>query len=459
MNEYKKIHFVGIAGIGMSALAKWFFHLESQVSGSDMVESDITQDLTEREIKISIGHSKTNVPEDCDVLVFSPAVPETNPERVRAQELGIKELSYPEMLGEISKQYSTIVVTGTHGKSTTTAMLGKILVDAGYDPTVLVGSLVPDFKDGNLRLGNSRFFVVEGCEYRAHMLHLEPEMIVLTNIEEDHLDFYRDINHIKETFQEFTDKMQGKGMVVHNASDEHSSALKYSNAVSYGNETDAEYVVGHRRVKSGEQTFMFSFVSDGHAVHEVAIRVPGAFNMMNACAAMTAAMELGVPFETCAKSIQEYKGIWRRFERVGMFQGAEVISDYGHHPTEIKATLESAREFFPDKRIVLCYEPHQHNRTKELFDGFVDTLSLSDVLVVSEIYDVAGRNEDGGISSKDLVDAIDQKWSDRTKIESIFAVDHDAAQAELKRIVKKGDLLIVMGAGDIDNLARKLVKI
>ncbi len=449
---YKHIHLVGIGGIGMSALAKWFLHANSCVSGSDLSDSQITQDLKDRGIKITIGHDKQNVPQETELLVYSPAVPEDNPERIRARELGAQEKSYPEMLGEISTHYSTIVVTGTNGKSTTTAMLGKILVDAGYDPTVLVGSLVPDFEDGNLRLGNSRFFVVEGCEYRAHMLHLDPEMIVLTNIEEDHLDFYRDIDHIKETFQEFVNKLQAKGSVIHSVSDKYSLELTYPRGASYGKENDAEYVVGERRVKDGIQSFMMSFVQDGHHIHEVELPIPGEFNMMNAAAAIAAAMELGVPFELCLESLKSFRGIWRRFERVGTFQGAEVVSDYGHHPTAIKGTIESAREFFPGQRIVLCFEPHQHNRTKELFDRFVSVIGLADQTIVTEIYDVAGRNEDHDISSKDLVDAVGQEHV-------VYASTHEDAELKLKEIIKKGDVLIVMGAGDIDNLARKLVKL
>lgn len=456
IEDYKHVHLVGIGGIGMSAIAKWFLHLGAKVSGSDVTSSRITQELEKRGVAITIGHQSTNIPEKCDLLVFSPAVPDSNPERVVVRERGVNELSYPQLLGEISKHYSTIVVTGTNGKSTTTAMLGKILVDAGYDPTVLVGSLVPEFEDGNLRLGKSRFFVVEGCEYRAHMLHLEPEMIVLTNIEEDHLDYYRDINHIKETFQAFVEKLQSKGVVIHNASDRYSTELNYSQDITYGQETDADYVVGERRVKPGVQSFMLSFVHGGHQIHEIHLHVPGVFNMMNAAAALTAAMELGIPFETCKKSIENFRGIWRRFERVGEFQGASVISDYGHHPTAVKGTIQSAREFFPGKRVVLCFEPHQHNRTKELFDGFVETLAIADVAIVSEIYDVAGRNEDNDISSKDLVSAISKRRSDARVV---YAADHQKAEKFLSELVNKDDVVLIMGAGDIDNLARKITQL
>lgn len=228
--------------------------------------------------------------------------------------------------------------------------------------------------------------------------------------------------------------------------------LEYPRGASYGKENDAEYVVGERRIKEGLQSFMMSFVQDGHYIHEVDLPIPGEFNMMNAAAAIAAAMELGVPFEMCQQSLANFHGIWRRFERVGTFQGAEVVSDYGHHPTAIKGTIESAREFFPDKRVVLCFEPHQHNRTNELFDRFVDVIGLADQTIVTEIYDVAGRNEDHDVSSKDLVKAVAQSHV-------VYVSDHVQAEEKLKEILTKDDVLVVMGAGDIDNLARKLVNL
>lgn len=432
----------------MSALAKWFLHEGVKVSGSDVHQSEITQDLRRRGAKVFSGHAESQVAQDVDLLLYSPAVPESNPERQTARERGIRECSNFEFLGELSREFSTIVVSGTNGKSTTTAMLGLILEAAGYDPTVLVGSFVPSFKDGNFRIGKGRFFVVEGCEYRANMLHLEPEMIVLTNIEEDHLDFYRDIGHIQATFQEFVDKLKSKGLVVLNADDAVSMKLAADRSVNYGTDkTNTAYTVLHRTTQPGEQV-----VTTNHG--ELRLQIPGAFNAMNALAATAAAMELGVPFETCRRVLADFTGIWRRFERVGLFKGADVISDYGHHPTAVRQTIFATREFFPGRRIVLCFQPHQHDRTKKLFNEFVEVLPLADVTIVVEIYDVAGRNEDASVSSRDLVDAI--KAQDSTK-DVRFARDLDAAQRELENLVKPDDVVLIMGAGDIDDLARRLV--
>ncbi len=445
--RYNHVHFVGIGGIGMSALAKWFLHEGVKVSGSDIQASQMTQDLEERGAKVYVGHKSDQVHHGVDLLIYTPAAPESNVEREAARDQGIRELSNFEFLGEVSREFSTIVVSGTNGKSTTTAMLGLILEAAGYDPTVLVGSLVPSFKDGNLRIGKGRFFVVEGCEYRANMLHLDPEMIVLTNIEEDHLDYYRDIDHIQATFQTFVDKLKSKGLVVLNADDPVSMKLTAERSVHYGSQkTNATYVLEGRETKPGEQ-----IVSTNHG--ELLLKIPGVFNAMNALSATAAAMELGVPFETCRRTLADFTGIWRRFERVGVYKGAEVISDYGHHPTAVKQTIQAAREFFPGRRVVLCYQPHQHDRTKKLFNEFVEVLPLADLTIVAEIYDVAGRNEEHDISSRNLVETVNKSHGTHLT----YASDLSNAESQLRERVQPNDVLLIMGAGDIDAVARHLV--
>ena len=422
---------IGIGGIGMSALAKLFLLNGKQVSGSDLHASDITRDLQKRGLIFHEGHSASFIPTETELVVFSPAIPVTNVEYKRAIELGISVLSYVSALGELSKQYSTIVVTGTHGKSTTTAMLGLILETAGYDPTVIVGSFVPSFEHGNLRVGKSRFLVIEGCEHQANMLKLHPEMIVLTCIEADHLDFYKTLENIKQTFQKFVDQLGNNGIVVVNVDDPVSRELKIQNPIQYNSDSDV-----YKNLK---------------------LQVPGAFNRYNATAATTAAMELGVPFETCQQTLESFKGIWRRFERVGKWNGCEVISDYGHHPTAIRVTLEAAREMFPNKKIILCFQPHQHSRTEMLFDDFVDALSLADALVLPEIYRVEGRTEDESVSSKNLVEKIQQY---NPNLPVYYAVDFSEAEQKLEMLVKNtpNSVVIIQGAGNIDDLARQLTK-
>ncbi len=455
-DNVKKIHMVGIGGIGMSALAKLFLYFGKEVSGSDAHLSAFTEDLGKRGIHISEGHNRSDVSDSTHLLVYSSAISETNPERQQAVALGIPQLSYAEALGEISKHYSTIVVTGTHGKSTTTALLGLMLEAGGYDPAVLVGSVVPGFPDGNLRIGNGRFFVVEGCEHKANMLNLEPEMIVLTSIEKDHLDYYRDLEHIRETFQTFVDKLSHKGLVILNTDDPVSNTLVVQDAVTYGLVSPAHYRGQNRQTQSGSQQVSVSREVPPEELGVMTLKIPGAFNVSNVLAATAAAMELGVPFEVCQRVVESFTGIWRRFERVGTWQGHEVISDYGHHPTAIRATVQAAREFFPDKKIVLCFQPHQHSRTAAMFDEFVEALQTADITIIPEIYRVEGRTETQEVSSNDLV----QKILEQNPDYCVHYAQHmEHAKAVLEKVCSGSGphLVIIQGAGDIDELARILI--
>jgi len=456
--DAKKIHFVGLGGIGTSALAKFVLSKGKTITGSDAQMSEMTAQFLRRGVTVHEGHDERHVPYDTEFLIYSPAVPESNPERLKARSLGIPECSYSEALGELSKQYSTIVVTGTHGKSTTTAMLGLMLEAGGYDPTVILGSLVPTFPEGNIRIGKGRFLVVEGCEHQANMLKLHPEMIVLTSIEEDHLDFYKNLENIKKTFQTFVDSLTAKGLTIVNEDDPVSRQLTISNRVSYGVSGSAHYVFSDRETESGLQHAMISRQVPAETLGRLTLSVPGAFNVSNAMAAIAAAMELGIPFETCARVLKNYRGIWRRFERVGTWQGQEVISDYGHHPTAIRATVQAAREFFPGKKIVLCFEPHQHSRTEALFDDFVDALQSADATIVSEIYRVEGRTETQEVSSRDLVEKILESVPDKRVL---YAKDIFQAQEMLTHVCAEFDecIVVIQGAGDIDELARALINL
>lgn len=445
------VHCIGIGGIGVSALAKWFSHRGVTVSGSDKQPSLITRELEALGVVVVIGSSE--LPPGTELVVYSPAVPETDPERQAAAARGVRQLSYPQALGELSRSYSTIAVSGTNGKSTTTAMLGLILEAAGYDPTVIVGSRVPGFAQGNFRPGAGRFLVVEACEYREHMLDLSPEMIVLTNIEADHLDYYRDLGHIRDAFQKFVDKLQGKGMVVTNADDAMSRTLQMDRRVTFGL-TDADVQGANRQLHAGAQSIRVHQKQPSVDLGELRLSVPGVFNVMNALAAAAAALELGVPFETIQLTLRDFGGIWRRFERVGVMNGADVISDYGHHPTAIRGTIQAAHEFFPGRRIVLCFQPHQHERTKTLFGDFVEALQGADVVIVPEIYGVLGRTDDNTISSRDLVDAVRQR---QPSFWISFAADLSDAERQLRAAIQPNDVVIIQGAGDVDAVARSLV--
>jgi UDP-N-acetylmuramate--alanine ligase len=452
LQDARKIHVIGIGGIGVSALAKLLSRRGAEVSGSDLVASGITHELEIEGKKIFLGHAAENVPANCDLIIYSPAVSFNNPEREVAHQRRIPEISYPEALGELSLDFRTIAVAGTNGKSTTTAMLGLILEKAGFDPTVIVGTKVPSFKHGNLRIGKTgAWLIVEACEYREHFLNLSPEFTIITNIEEDHLDYFRDLNHICEAFQKFVDRVPEIGRVVFNADDESCRELKYKNAVSFG-AANGDYRLVNRIVGLGQQTFEV-WLDNSH-LGNIVLQIPGSFNAMNALAATALALSIGVPFGAIQAALEKFYGVWRRFERVGKFQGADVFSDYGHHPTAIRGTLEAGREFFPGQRIVLCFQPHQHERTKNLFNDFVTSLSGADVLIVPEIFEVAGRTESKNISSRDLVNTINTNYPDK---QAIYAVDLDEARNILSNVIQENDVLIIQGAGDVDDLAREIV--
>ena len=459
-----KVHVIGAGGIGVSAVARLLRHAGKEVTGSDVAESEITAGLRSSGIDVTIGHDEANLPEGTDLVVYSGAVPEDNPERAAARRRGIPELSYFEFLGEFSKGKRTIAVSGTNGKSSTTAMLALMLVRGGLDPTVIVGSQVPSFPDRNLRIGDSDIFLVEACEHEANMLHLEPDVIVLTNIEADHLDFYRDLDHIRETFQEYVGRLPSDGLLVLNADDPVSSGglRTESRTVTFGL-GDADYTAQDIEAGEGRQTFR---VSRRHpegetSLGEFTLLLPGRFNVQNALAAIAAAAEFGVEAADLRDALAGFTGIWRRFERKGERNGAVIISDYGHHPAAIRGTLQGAREFFPGRRIVLAFQPHQHNRTKRLFDEFVASFDAADELLLVEIFDVAGREEreDGDISSRDILAAVEERDRGRGSDRPLaYAASPDGAFRALESSVGSGDLVIVMGAGDIYTVAGRLVE-
>lgn len=454
--KYKKIHFVGAGGIGVSALAKWAMVEGMAVSGSDAAQSEITDELEKLGVRIFIGHDKKNVPADADLIIYSDAVPTDNPER----ENKILQKSYFEALGDISREKKTIAISGTNGKSTTTAMIGKILIDAGLLPTVVVGSKIKDFEYGNLHMGKGEFFVVEACEHNAHMLNLSPEYIVLTNIEADHLDFYKNLENILKHFSEYVSRIPQSGFLIYNANDKNTIGLTMSDSIrkiSYG-VNEADFKLANRQVEEGKQ--LFDILLEENKLGTVELGVPGLFNVYNAMAAIAAAHSLGVEFEIIKKSLANFSGLWRRFEKVGKYKGATIISDYGHHPTAIAATILAAREFYPGRRVVVAFQPHQHHRTKALFADFVRSFGDADLVILSEIYDVIGRAGDKNISSKTMAEAIVKYWKtdedQKPDREMIYCANLSETEDALRHNVEKSDIVIIMGAGDIYKIASKL---
>ncbi len=447
----KHIHFIGIGGIGVSGLAKLMAARGVVVSGSDESASDITREVASLGIPVMIGHKAENVAADCDLVVYSEAVPGENPERVEAAKRNVRRLSAAEFIGEWTADMRTVAVSGTNGKSTTTALLGLILERAGMDPTVIVGSKVPAFPLGNVRVGKSDLVVLEADEYRAKYLNYRPAMIVLTNVEEDHLDFFTGLPEIAETFDKYLDHLKPGGTLILNNDDLVSTELHATIApVTYGIANDADFRATDIRTDGGVQTF--EVAHEGKSLGVFTLRVPAKYNVANALAALAAAVRLGVPVETVRAALSSFGGIWRRFEVAGEWKGATIVSDYGHHPTAIKLTVTASREFFPGRRIVLVFQPHQHSRTLHLFDDFVAALQTPDLAIVSDIFHVVGRGgEEEDISSADLVATAERPGT------VVYGGPLAETRRKMEELVKSGDVVLMMGAGDIDSLARELV--
>lgn len=437
-----KIHFIGIGGIGISALARYYLSKGYQVSGSDLVSSEITQALKKIGVKIKIGKHKTeNVPKNADLVIYSPAVSKTNPELKQAYKIQntkyyIQILSYPEALGELTKQHFTIAVSGTHGKSTTTAMIALILIKAGFDPTVIVGTKLKEFGDSNFRAGKSKYLVIEADEHLASFLNYWPKIIVLTNIEKDHLDYYKNLNNIIKTFREYVEHLPKGGVLIVNGDDKN---IK-------------------KTISNKFSIIKFQLKSESAKKLKKILKIPGQHNVYNALAALSLARTLNIPDSVSFNALSQYKGAWRRFEeKIGQIPSTKhkilIISDYGHHPTKVRVTLEAAREKYPKRKIWCVYQPHQYQRTYYLFQDFVKVFKKAkiDKIIITDIFDVAGREEKRikqRISSEKLVKTIGKK--------NVIYLANNKILEYLKNNFRGDEVLIIMGAGDIYNLTSRL---
>lgn len=425
------IHFIGIGGIGTSALASYYLYKGHKITGSDLVASEITDDLKRKGVKIAISKKSKKLPKNLDLVIFSPAVPQDNPELKEAKKKKIKISSYPEALGELAREYFTIAVSGTHGKSTTTAMLALVLVRAGLDPTVIVGTKVREFAGSNCRIGKSKFLVIEADEHMASFLNYRPQIIVLTNIEKDHLDFYKNLENITKTFKKYISFLPSEGILVAN---------KDNNIV-------------HRLASSSRKKILYFSIKDKEAkkISKV-LKIPGEHNIYNALAVLRVARFLKVSEKKIIKTLSEYQGVWRRFEvsskRIGG-KNVVFVSDYAHHPTEVTATFESLGQIFKNRKIICIFQPHQHQRTFYLFKDFIKTLKSfsGHGLIITDIFDVAGREKKGivkKVSAALLVKKINKPDIIYLKKEKIL--DY------LEKHLEGGEVVAVLGAGDIYKL-------
>lgn len=418
--ENKHIHFVGIGGIGMSALAQLYLSQGHTVSGSDRDRSHVTDLLTEKGATIHIGHTAECIPEQVTQLIYSDAVPEDNPERAVARAQGIEEQSYFEALGKATTEGVSIVVAGTHGKTTTTAMLAKVLIDAGKEPTVIAGSILTEY-GSNFVKGRNDLFVIEGCEYRRHFLELHPDVLVITNIELDHTDYYTDLADMQDAFKSAIHLMPHDGLLVTDTTSEAIAPILHD--------------IPH-------DTIPYQHID------VPALKVIGEFNEANARAAKGAVFATFPdvkPFLIDA-SLAQFTGTWRRFEYKGKTKkGAIVYDDYAHHPTAVKGTITSAKDAFPEHDIVVLFHPHLYSRTKTFFDAFANALSLADKAFVLPIY-AAREKPDSSIRSEVLVEAIAKKGN------AAHIPDFETAQQVLNKY-DKDTVIITMGAGNVYKVA------
>jgi len=438
LNRLSNVHFIGIGGISMSAIAKVLIHGKVKVSGSDSSESKTTRELESLGAQISIGHSADNI-KNPDLVVYTAAVKDDNPELARARELGIETVARAEMLGRIMKNYKrAISVAGTHGKTTTTSMMTYILMKACLDPTVMVGGEL-DIIDGNFRIGKGDCFITESCEYCRSFLSFFPTIAMVLNVEEDHLDYYRDLDDIKTAFTDFVSLVPEDGILTVCADSRNTmDCLSKAKArpITYGFE-NGEYRAGNLEFDDfGYPTF--DVIQNGEMLARVTLGVVGRHNVLNALACFATARAMGIDIKAIEEGLEAFSGTKRRFEKKGYCNGALIVDDYAHHPTEIEATFASVKKI--KHNTVWCiFQPHTYTRTKALFDDFVKVLSRVDRVILTDIY--AAREKDTGeVSSRDLAEKIPG---------AVYFSGFDKISAYIKNRAVRGDIILTMGAGNV----------
>ncbi|MCI8418087.1 MAG: UDP-N-acetylmuramate--L-alanine ligase [Lachnospiraceae bacterium] len=446
------IHFIGIGGISMSGLAEILLEEHFTISGSDRKASPLTELLEAKGAHIFIGQRGENIRPGCDLVVYTAAIHEDNPEYARALELGIPMLSRAQLLGQLMTNYQTaIAVSGTHGKTTTTSMISSILMKADTDPTISVGGILP-LIGGNIRVGKSQTFLTEACEYTNSFLHFHPTIGIILNIEEDHMDFFKDLADIRSSFHRFAGLLPKDGLLIINSAIESWEEITQHIAcptVTCGFLPTDTYQA--KDITYDAQALpSFTLVKSGVPQGTVALGVPGLHNVQNALAALALADALSISWETACKGLLEFTGTERRFQYKGEVQGFTILDDYAHHPTEIRATLEAAARY-PHREIWCVFQPHTYTRTKAFLQDFAQALSLADHVILTDIY--AARETDTlGISSQTLAEQLKALSTDTYYFSTFSEIE--------KFLLKKclhGDLCITMGAGDVVNIAESLI--
>jgi UDP-N-acetylmuramate--alanine ligase len=448
----RRVHFVGIGGIGMSGIAEVLLTLGYAVSGSDLVESDTTRRLERLGARVATGaHDGGHIDADVDVLVISSAVTFANPEVVRARELKIPVIPRAEMLVELMRMKTGIAVAGTHGKTTTTSLVGAVLREAGRDPTVVVGGKVRTL-GSNARLGQGDFLVAEADESDGSFLLLSPIYAVVTNIDPEHLDYFGDMERVRAAYLQFVQRVPFYGLAVLCIDNVNVRGLlpkMNKRYVTYGTAPDADWQARELRV-DGMETHFEVWRGD-RRLGPVTLHMPGRHYALNALAAIAVADDLGIPWRIAAHALEEFEGVHRRFEVRGEERDVLVVDDYGHHPEEIRATLRAAREGFA-RRLVVAFQPHRYSRTRDLFDEFLSVFDDADVLVLTDIYP-AGEDRIDGVAGEGLYQALKR----RGHLDVRFVAARDQLAGALLEVIRPGDLVLTLGAGDVYKCADELL--
>ncbi len=448
-----RIYFIGIGGISMSGLAEILLSEGFTVSGSDRAPSDLTRMLEDRGVNVFYGQKKENLTKDIDLVIYTAAIKSDNPELLAAHKLNIPMLTRAELLGQMMKNYETpVAVSGTHGKTTTTSMISQILLSAEADPTLSIGGIYRPI-GGNIRVGASELFVTEACEYTNSFLSFFPKIGIILNIEEDHLDFFKDLADIRNSFHRFAQLLPADGTLIINGDIERCEELTEGlscKVITYGLSSGSDYTASQVTYdESGFPSFILSRQNGGE--RKFSLRVHGDHNILNALAAIALADLLGLSDEVIHAGLAAFTGTDRRFEYKGQVNGVNIIDDYAHHPTEIRATLSAAAQY-PHRRLWCVFQPHTYTRTKAFLEEFASALSLADEIILADIY--AAREKDTlGISSETL----------QEKIRSLGHSCHyfptfEAIENYLLKNCTKDDLLITMGAGDVVKVGENLLQ-
>lgn len=450
----KHIHFVGIGGIGMSGIAELLLNLGYKVSGSDLNSSAITENLSRLGGVIRTGHQSQWM-EGADVVVTSSAISPTNPELVRAKETNVPVIMRAEMLAELMRlKKNGIAIAGSHGKTSTTSMVSWMLASAGLDPTIVIGGKV-DALGGNAKLGESEYLVAEADESDGSFLKLSPVVEVVTNIDLEHLDYYRDIEHIKSTFLEFIDKIPFYGAAIVCLDDANVADILPSikkRTITYGLTPQADIYADDIVWRDGRIYFT---VKDAVGIRgRIGIAPPGIHNVYNALAAVCVGLEYDLSFEKIQAGLESYAGVQRRMQQKGEIAGITIVDDYGHHPTEIRATLEAIKLAWPQKRLVVLFQPHRYSRTKALFKEFQTCFHKADYLVMSDIY-AASEEPIPGVTGESLLEATKLHGQRYTR----YIGELEKMAEKLLPMLQAGDLVLTLGAGNIVRVGEELLQL